>query len=63
KAADKKEILIGNTPEEYKYLILDLLYDPEKSNAIAEAGKKYVVNTFNWTGSTEKLIHLIENKK
>ena len=62
-ASDKKEILIGSTPEEYKRLILNLLSDPEKSNSIAAAGKKYVENTFNWTGSTQKLIQLIENKK
>ena len=63
KAADKKEILIGSTPEEYKRLILDLLSNPIKSNSIAAAGKKYVENTFNWTNSTQKLIQLIENKK
>ena len=63
KATDKKEILIGNTPEEYKLLILNLLSDPEKSDSIAAAGKKYVENTFNWKVSTQKLIHLIENKK
>ena len=63
KATDKKEILIGNTPEEYNRLILHLLSDTEKSEAIAEAGKKYVENTFDWKVSTQKLIHLIENKK
>jgi glycosyltransferase involved in cell wall biosynthesis len=63
KAADNKEILIGSTPEEYKHLILNLLSDTEKSNSIAAAGKKYVENTFNWTGSTQKLIQLIENKQ
>ena len=63
KASDKKEILIGSTPEAYKLLILNLLSDPEKSNSIAAAGKKYVENTFNWTGSTQKLMQLIENKK
>ena len=63
KAADKKEILIGSTPEDYKRLILDLLSDPIKSNSIAAAGKKYVENTFNWTNSTQKLLQLIENKK
>ena len=41
----------------------DLLTDTEKSNDIAEAAKKYVENTFNWTGSTQELIHLIENKE
>ena len=63
KATDKKEILIGNTPQEYKHLILNLLSDTEKSNAIATDGKKYVENTFDWKVSTQKLIHLIENKK
>ena len=62
KAADKKEILIGSTPEDYKRLILNLLSDPIKSNSIAAAGKKYVENTFNWTNSTQKLLQLIENK-
>lgn len=63
KASNKKEILIGSTPEEYKLLILNLLSDSQKSNSIAAAGKKYVENTFDWTGSTQKLIQLIENKK
>ena len=63
KASDKKEILIGSTPEAYKFLILNLLSDLEKSNSIAAAGKKYVENTFNWKGSTQKLMQLIENKK
>ena len=63
KATDKKEILIGNTPEEYKLLILNLLSDPDKSDTVAAAGKQYVENTFNWKVSTQNLIHLIENKK
>ena len=63
KAADKKEILIGNTPEEYKRLILNLLSDTEQSISIANAGKKYVENTFNWNDSTQKLMQLIENNK
>jgi len=63
KATDKKEVLIGNTPEEYKLLILNLLSDPVKSDTVAAAGKKYVENTFNWKVSTQNLIHLIENKK
>ena len=63
KATDKKEILIGNTPEEYKRLILNLLSDTEQSISIANAGKKYVENTFNWNDSTQKLMQLIENNK
>jgi len=62
-ATNNKEILIGETPEQYKKLILDLLSDHDKSKSIAIAGKQYVENTFNWTGSTQKLIRLIENKK
>ena len=33
KATDKKEILIGNTPEEYKRLILNLLSDTDQSDS------------------------------
>ena len=62
-ATDKKEILIGENPEHYKKLILELLSNKEKSNSLAIAGRKYVENTFNWTGSTQKLMQLIENRK
>jgi len=52
KAEPDKEILIGNSKEEYAKLIIELIENKEKGKALALAGKRYVHSTFNWQSAT-----------
>ena len=56
KAKPGKEILIGNSKEEYAKLIIDLMDDRINKKQLAEAGRNYVNSTFNWENSTEELM-------
>ena len=56
-ASPNKEILIGNSKEEYAQLILCLLEEKAKSNSISENGQRYVFQNFDWETSTKKLIN------
>ncbi|MDR0364810.1 MAG: glycosyltransferase [Bacteroidales bacterium] len=58
-ATPGRDILIGDTPESYARLIIDLLNHPEKMRSLAENGRQFVLNTFNWEHSTEILEQLI----
>lgn len=56
-----KEILIGNTKEEYASLIIKLLEDDNLKKIIAENGYRYITSTFNWVTSTQKLNQIINS--
>lgn len=56
KAKPNKEILIGNSKEEYAQLIIELLKNPSKREEIALTGQQYVRENFNWESSTKKLL-------
>ncbi|MGB1040562.1 MAG: glycosyltransferase [Flavobacteriales bacterium] len=56
KATPDKEILIGNSREEYAQLIIELLENDFKKNEIGENGQRYVQSNFNWQSSTKKLL-------
>ena len=56
KATPGKEILIGNSREEYAQLIIELLENDFKKNEIGENGQRYVQSNFNWQSSTKKLL-------
>lgn len=60
-AAPGQDILIGDTPESYAQQIVELLRNPEKMDALAENGRQFVLKTFDWKRSTEKLNELISN--
>ncbi|MEQ8908814.1 MAG: glycosyltransferase [Vicingaceae bacterium] len=50
-----KNILIGEKPEDYKQLILQLLSDETKAESIALAGYQLINQQYNWKSSTSKL--------
>lgn len=61
KAVTEKEIIIGNTPEEYAKAIIDLLEQKEFAKNIGENGYNYVTKTFNWETSTKALYDLMKS--
>lgn len=50
-----KEILIGESPEDYAKHIISLLNDQDFANKIAEAGYNFVQQKFDWERATLKL--------
>ena len=60
-AIPDKQILIGNSKEEYAESILKLIEDKSLNNSIAEEGQAYVNSTFNWINSTKKLAQKMES--
>ena len=58
-ATHKKNILIGNNPEEYALHILTLLSNKQLSQKIAESGYQFVTENYTWEGSTSILEKLI----
>lgn len=59
-ATDGKEILVGNTPEEYAKLICQLLEDKALSEKIAEAGYRFVLEHYNWEPATAELDRIMK---
>lgn len=55
-AKPNDEILIGNSKEEYAELIIKLINDSSKREALGKNGQTYVRNNFNWETSTKKLL-------
>ena len=60
-AKDGKEILVGNTPEEYANHILKLLNEPSFALEIGEAGYQFVINNYNWESATAELEKVMES--
>ncbi|HNW98663.1 MAG TPA: glycosyltransferase [Bacteroidales bacterium] len=58
-ATENKEILIGNSPEEYAQHILNLHSDIKKTTLLAEQGYNFVINNFNWENVNYKLNQII----
>lgn len=59
KAADKKEILIGNTAPELAKNIVFLLENQEQQKVIAENAHRFVLKNFEWQSCTAQLEELI----
>jgi polysaccharide biosynthesis protein PslH len=57
----EKEILVGNSAEEYVEFIVSLLNDPAKANEISLCGLNFVLKNYNWETHTSKLITLFES--
>ena len=55
-AMPNKEILIGNSKEEYAELIIELIRNSEKREELGKNGQTYVRTNFNWESSTQKLL-------
>ena len=58
-AVDGKEILIGNTAEEFAGHIIRLLEDPDKAETLAHAGFLFVKKHFDWEAATGRLEELM----
>ena len=54
-AEHQKDILIGNTPDEYVKAVCDLLDDSSLYNSISKNGKDFVTANYNWNAITRKL--------
>jgi sugar transferase (PEP-CTERM/EpsH1 system associated) len=57
-----KEILVGDSPEEFADYIIKLLDDKKLSEKLADNGFSFVQNNYNWESATEKLEKIITNK-
>ncbi|MGB0933717.1 MAG: glycosyltransferase [Lishizhenia sp.] len=59
-AVPNESILIANTKEEFTEAINRLMKDEKMSARIAQNGKAFVLNNYNWQTATKLLIDLIE---
>ena len=55
KAEKDNQILIGKTPQDYADIVLKLLEDKAFNLKIAQNGKQFVTNTYNWNAITQDL--------
>jgi sugar transferase (PEP-CTERM/EpsH1 system associated) len=62
-AIPEKEILVGNSPEDFANHIFRLLEDDQLSKSISENAYKLVHSKYNWDGATKKLEQLILKSK
>jgi sugar transferase (PEP-CTERM/EpsH1 system associated) len=60
-AKDGKEILVGNTPEDYAKLINKLLDNSDFADKIAEAGYQFVIDNYNWESATAVLEEVMKS--
>lgn len=58
-AKDGEEILIGKSPTEYAAQINRLLADPEFAGNLALQGRNFVLRTFDWQKTTDRLNQLM----
>ena len=63
KAINEKNILIGESVNEYINLIISLLNDDKKRKKIGESGRKYVIKNYNWQTANYKLLKLLKSKQ
>ena len=54
-ATHRRNILIGNTPNEYAELVMECLENNEKSRILAKEGKLHVTRNFNWPALSNDL--------
>ena len=60
-ATPNESILIGQTPQDYADLIIELLNNDKLASDIALSGKKYVQSTFSWEESSKRLYQVMED--
>jgi glycosyltransferase involved in cell wall biosynthesis len=58
-AKEVEEILIADSAEEYAEFIVELLTDPNKAEALGNAGFELVSNHYSWNGATQPLLDLL----
>jgi len=59
-ATEGKEILVGNSSEEYAGLICKLLDDAPFAEKLAEAGYQFVLSNYNWEPATAELDRIMK---
>ena len=59
KATPGKEILIGNSPEDYAKQILSILDDKHLADTLSEGGYNFVCKNYDWASATGILENLI----
>ena len=62
-AAPNKEILLANTTQEFVDHIARLSLDHDYRNQLAEAGKSFVINHYQWEDQVAKLEAVLVNNK
>jgi glycosyltransferase involved in cell wall biosynthesis len=63
KAINNKDILIGNSVNEYINHIISLLKDEKKRKIIGNSGRNYVIENYKWNTANEKLLRLLNSKQ
>jgi glycosyltransferase involved in cell wall biosynthesis len=54
-----REIMVGESTEEFAEIIIKLLTHQREADALAENGYRFVLNNFNWKSATAKLEEII----
>lgn len=62
-ATHGKEILVGNNAEELIQLIRELLADPDKRHAIADAAQELVKKKYSWRETTDSLVESMQQNR
>lgn len=62
-ATEGKEILIGRDAKSYAALIISLLEDERRANALAENGHKFAISNFSWSIANEALLNVLKDGK
>ncbi len=60
-ATPESEVLIADTPEEFKIQITRLLNDEKLYQTIKTNARNFILKNFNWTENTEKINQLLMN--
>ncbi|NTW33113.1 MAG: glycosyltransferase [Bacteroidetes bacterium] len=58
-AVNGKDILIGNSPEDYAKLIIFLLDDENKAKSLGKSGHSFIIENYNWEKINERLSQVI----
>jgi glycosyltransferase involved in cell wall biosynthesis len=60
-ATPESEVLIADSPEEFKNQINRLLTDENLYQSIKTNARNFILNNFNWTENIEKINMLLSN--
>ena len=55
RAQDGQQVLVGNTPVQLADSLLSLLLDPQRADALADEGLRFVHQNYGWPAAVAKL--------
>ena len=55
RAQDGQQVLVGNTPAQLADSLLSLLLDPQRADALADEGLRFVHQNYGWPAAVAKL--------